>query len=88
MFETQRTEIEWGGRKLTLETGRMARQAGAAVLAQYGETSVLATVVAAKVAAGAAPNAAGAAAFTKVLWMWTCVMLITVVAGAGALQSP
>ncbi|HJZ45438.1 MAG TPA: polyribonucleotide nucleotidyltransferase, partial [Hyphomicrobiaceae bacterium] len=48
MFETQRTEIEWGGRKLTLETGRMARQAGAAVLAQYGETSVLATVVAEK----------------------------------------
>jgi polyribonucleotide nucleotidyltransferase len=41
-------EIEWGGRKLTLETGRMARQADAAVYAQYGETSVLATVVAAK----------------------------------------
>jgi polyribonucleotide nucleotidyltransferase len=46
MFETQRVEIEWGGRKLSLETGRMARQADAAVLAQYGETSVLATVVA------------------------------------------
>ncbi|HWE19604.1 MAG TPA: polyribonucleotide nucleotidyltransferase [Hyphomicrobiaceae bacterium] len=46
MFETQRVEIEWGGRKLSLETGRVARQAGAAVLAQYGETSVLATVVA------------------------------------------
>ena len=45
MFETQRVEIEWGGRKLTLETGRIARQADAAVLAQYGETSVLATVV-------------------------------------------
>ncbi|HUJ37915.1 MAG TPA: polyribonucleotide nucleotidyltransferase, partial [Hyphomicrobium sp.] len=38
----------WGGRKLTLETGRMARQADSAVYAQYGETSVLATVVAAK----------------------------------------
>ena len=48
MFETQRVEIEWGGRKLTLETGRIARQADAAVLAQYGETSVLATVVAEK----------------------------------------
>jgi polyribonucleotide nucleotidyltransferase len=45
MFETQRVEIEWGGRKLTLETGRVARQADAAVMAQYGETSVLATVV-------------------------------------------
>ena len=48
MFATQRTEIEWGGRKLVLETGRMARQADAAVHAQYGETSVLATVVAEK----------------------------------------
>jgi polyribonucleotide nucleotidyltransferase len=48
MFDKQRVEIEWGGRKLSLETGRMARQADAAVLAQYGETSVLATVVAAK----------------------------------------
>ena len=38
----------WGGRKLTLETGRMARQADGAVLATYGETTVLATVVAAK----------------------------------------
>jgi polyribonucleotide nucleotidyltransferase len=45
MFETQRVEIEWGGRKLSLETGRVARQADAAVMAQYGETSVLATVV-------------------------------------------
>jgi len=48
MFDTQRVEIEWGGRKLSLETGRVARQADAAVVAQYGETSVLATVVAAK----------------------------------------
>jgi polyribonucleotide nucleotidyltransferase len=48
MFDTQRVEIEWGGRKLSLESGRMARQADAAVLAQYGETSVLATVVAEK----------------------------------------
>jgi polyribonucleotide nucleotidyltransferase len=48
MFDTQRVEIEWGGRKLSLETGRVARQATAAVVAQYGETSVLATVVAEK----------------------------------------
>ncbi len=48
MFDTKRVEIEWGGRKLTLETGRIARQADAAVLAQYGETTVLATVVAEK----------------------------------------
>ncbi len=48
MFDIHRVEIEWGGRKLTLETGRLARQADAAVYAQYGETSVLATVVAAK----------------------------------------
>ena len=48
MFDTHRVEIDWGGRKLSLETGRIARQADAAVLAQYGETSVLATVVAEK----------------------------------------
>jgi polyribonucleotide nucleotidyltransferase len=48
MFDIHRVEIEWGGRKLKLETGHMARQADAAVFAQYGETSVLATVVAAR----------------------------------------
>ncbi|MCR4283644.1 MAG: polyribonucleotide nucleotidyltransferase [Bauldia sp.] len=48
MFDIQRVEIEWAGRKLVLETGRLARQADGAVLATYGETSVLATVVAAK----------------------------------------
>src|SRR5262252_7300668 len=45
MFNTHRQEIEWGGRKLVLETGRMARQADGAVLATYGETVVLATAV-------------------------------------------
>ena len=40
--------IDWAGRKLTLETGRIARQADGAVLATYGETMVLATVVADK----------------------------------------
>ena len=46
MFEITREEIEWGGRSLVLETGRIARQADGAVLATYGETTVLATVVA------------------------------------------
>ena len=45
MFEITREEIEWGGRKLVLETGKIARQADGAVLATYGETTVLATVV-------------------------------------------
>jgi polyribonucleotide nucleotidyltransferase len=48
MFDIQRVEIDWAGRRLVLETGRVARQADGAVLATYGETSVLATVVAAK----------------------------------------
>lgn len=48
MFDIHRVEIDWGGRPLKLETGHIARQADAAVFAQYGETSVLATVVAAK----------------------------------------
>jgi polyribonucleotide nucleotidyltransferase len=45
MFDIIREEIEWAGRKLKFQTGRMARQADGAVLVQYGETSVLATVV-------------------------------------------
>jgi len=48
MFDKHTVELDWGGRKLTLETGRMARQADGAVLATYGETTVLAVVVAAK----------------------------------------
>jgi polyribonucleotide nucleotidyltransferase len=48
MFDTHRVQLDWGGRKLTLETGRIARQADGAVLATYGDTSVIATVVAAK----------------------------------------
>jgi polyribonucleotide nucleotidyltransferase len=48
MFDLQRVELDWGGRKLTLETGKVARQADGAVVATYGETTVLATVVAAK----------------------------------------
>ena len=48
MFDIQKVEMNWAGRKLVLETGRIARQADAAVLATYGETTVLATVVSAK----------------------------------------
>ena len=48
MFDMKRKEIEWGGETLVLETGRVARQADGAVLATLGETTVLATVVAAK----------------------------------------
>jgi polyribonucleotide nucleotidyltransferase len=48
MFDIQREELIWGGRKLVLETGKMARQADGAVVATYGETTVLATVVSAK----------------------------------------
>jgi polyribonucleotide nucleotidyltransferase len=45
MFSITRNEIDWGGRKLVLETGRVARQADGAVLCTYGDTIVLCTVV-------------------------------------------
>lgn len=48
MFQVHREELDWAGRKLVLETGKIARQADGAVLASWGETSVLATIVAAK----------------------------------------
>src|SRR6267154_639482 len=48
MFNIHSVEIDWGGRPLRLETGKIARQADGAVVATYGETVVLATVVAAK----------------------------------------
>ncbi len=48
MFQISRKELLWGGRKLVLETGKIARQADGAVLATYGETTVLATAVAQK----------------------------------------
>ncbi len=47
-FKVSRKEMDWGGRKLVLETGKVARQAEGAVLATYGETEVIATVCAAK----------------------------------------
>ncbi|MFI5021972.1 MAG: polyribonucleotide nucleotidyltransferase [Alphaproteobacteria bacterium] len=48
MFKIYRKELVWGGRKLVLETGKVARQADGAVVATYGETTVLATAVAQK----------------------------------------
>jgi polyribonucleotide nucleotidyltransferase len=48
MYEIHREELTWAGHKLVLETGRIARQADGAVVATYGETTVLATVVSAK----------------------------------------
>jgi polyribonucleotide nucleotidyltransferase len=48
MFEVFRKELMWGGRRLVLETGKVARQADGAVMATYGETTVLCTAVAMK----------------------------------------
>jgi polyribonucleotide nucleotidyltransferase len=47
MFHIVKEEFDWGGRKVTLETGRIARQADGAVLVTCGETVVLATATAA-----------------------------------------
>ncbi len=46
MFNIHREEIEWGGRPLVIETGKIARQADGAVIVSYGDTTVLATAVA------------------------------------------
>ena len=48
MFDYYRKELDWGGRKLVLETGKMARQANGSVLARYGDTIVLCTAVGAR----------------------------------------
>jgi len=48
MFQFHREELDWAGRKLVIETGKIARQADGAVFASWGETTLLATVVAAK----------------------------------------
>jgi polyribonucleotide nucleotidyltransferase len=48
MFEIFRKEVMWGGRRLILETGKIARQADGAVMATYGETTVLCTAVASR----------------------------------------
>ena len=48
MFNYFRKELDWGGRKLVLETGKIARQADGAVLISYGDTIVLCTAVGAR----------------------------------------
>src|SRR5690242_5900042 len=48
MFNYYRKELDWGGRKLILETGKIARQADGAVMARYGDTIVLCTAVGVK----------------------------------------
>jgi polyribonucleotide nucleotidyltransferase len=48
MFNYFRKELDWGGRKLVLETGKIARQADGAVMISYGETIVLCTAVGVK----------------------------------------
>ena len=48
MFNVHRKELDWGGRKLVLETGKVARQADGAIMATYGDTSVLCTAVGAR----------------------------------------
>jgi len=50
MFNYFRKELDWGGRKLVLETGKIARQADGAVMVSYGETIVLCTAVGVKTA--------------------------------------
>ena len=48
MFDIYRKELDWGGKKLILETGKIARQADGAVMATLGETTVLCTAVGAR----------------------------------------
>ena len=48
MFEIYRKEIDWGGKTLILETGKVARQADGSIMASMGETTVLCTAVAAR----------------------------------------
>ena len=50
MFNINKIEINWAGKKLTLETGKIGRQADASVVATYGGTTVMANVVAEKTA--------------------------------------
>jgi polyribonucleotide nucleotidyltransferase len=50
MFKIFRKELDWGGSRLVLETGKVARQADGAVMVSLGETTVLCTAVAAQTA--------------------------------------
>ena len=58
MFDFYRKEIEWGGRTLVLETGKIARQADGAVMVYYGDTIVLCTAVGAKSVTGSTARSA------------------------------
>ena len=48
MFKINKIEIDWAGKKLILETGKIGRQADSSVIATYGGTTVMANVVSAK----------------------------------------
>ena len=48
MFKVFKKEVDFGGKKISLETGKVARQADGAIIATCGETVVIATVVGAK----------------------------------------
>ena len=48
MFKVIKKEIEWNGKKLSVETGKIARQANGAVILRCGDTVILSTAVAAK----------------------------------------
>ena len=73
MFHVYRKEIDWGGKTLVLETGKIARQADGAVLATMGETSVLCTAVAAK----SARDCCKATAKTTTATLAEAIMLAT-----------
>jgi len=48
MFDVKKIELEWAGKNLKIETGKIARQADASVIVTYGGTTVMTNVVAAK----------------------------------------
>ena len=48
MFDVKKVELEWAGKNLTIETGKIARQADSSVIVTYGGTTVMTNVVAAK----------------------------------------
>ena len=64
MFNITRKEINWGGRPLVFETGKIARQADGAVLVTYGETQVLCTAVANRSASSSAAAAVSGSEFS------------------------
>ena len=83
MFEIHREELDWGGRKLVLETGKIARQADGAVFASYGETTVLATVVAAKKPKEGIDLYLAVAQSSAEAWCIRCIRRLTAAGRAG-----